>query len=364
MSAIRLVPRIVGVSLVLLLLTGLTSPSAPAATPEQPGSHSEGGSQPLKPVRFSNVGTVAYTVSVWTYQPLDPTASTTPSDASTVAIPGGNPSSYLSLPLGRYTWCYHWELGDLDDDGLIDYAHAIDGRTVQLDGSDSDTLELAETVSLAAPTVAGDMPGTCIGASDLLGIVEPRPPTQNGELLFFDDGSSGAQGMFGPEFMEFSYQDGKGVLTANAGNYVLPAMYSGWSCKDCIIEVDLMSLDAGAGGQYSVIFRSDDVDGGLASYYIVSLIPGARTVELGVWKKGWRRAGVSAIADETISLAAPLRLRLEVHGKQMVAFINGAFAAGFVDRGLRSAGIIGMSITVDTPPGSYAYDDLRVYAIP
>jgi hypothetical protein len=332
---------------------------AEAATPSDPGS-----GLPLKPVKFSNSGTLAYTVSVWTYQPLEPNASAAPSDASTIASPGGNPSSYLSLPLGSYTWCYHWEQGDLNGDGMIDYAHAYDGRKVLLDESDSDALEFAEVVSLSAPTAAGEMPGTCSESSSPGGVIEPRLPSENGELLFSDDGSGGAAGMFGEEYMAFAYQGGQAQHTANASNFILPAMYSGVACGDCIIEVDFTSFNAGAGGQYSIIFRSDDVDGGLASYYIVSLVPGTRMVELGVWKEGWTQSQVSAIADESISLAAPVHFRLEVRGDEIAAFINGAFAAGFTNSQISSAGILGMSITTDSAPGSYTYDNFKVYALP
>lgn len=323
------------------------------------------GSLPLKPVRFRNLGTVAYTVSAWSYAPLDPVYPATLSTASTVATPGGsNPSSYLSLPLGTYTWCYWWELGDTNGDGLIDYAHTMDGRSVKLDEYDSDDPALAEIVDLIAPTGAGDMPGQCDGSASQSSSLPPRSPIANGKLLFSDDGNGGAEGMFGPEYMQFAYDNGQGVLVSNASNFILPAMYSGQSYTDSIIEVDFTSFNAGGDGQYSIIFRSDDVDGGLASYYIVSLIPGRRTIELGLWSEGWSQAMVTPIADESISLAAPLRLRLEVQGSEIVVFINGTFAAGFVDGGITSAGIIGMSITTNAGSGSYTFDNLRIYEIP
>jgi hypothetical protein len=179
-----------------------------------------------------------------------------------------------------------------------------------------------------------------------------------------DDGSGGAAGMFAAEYMSFDYQGGQAQLSANAPNFILPAMYSGGSYANAIIEVDFTSFNAGAGGQYSLIFRSDDVEGGLASYYIISLIPERRTIELGVWREGWSGSLVSPIADPAISLAPPLRFRLEVVGSEFVAFINGAFAAGFVDSQIASAGIVGMSITTDTAPGSYTYDNLSIYAVP
>jgi len=119
-------------------------------------------SLPLKPVKFRNLGTVAYTVSAQSYIPLDPAIPAIPSFASTVATPGGsNSSSSLTLPLGTYTWCFWWELGDINDDGMIEYAHAYDTRPVLLDENDSDDIDLAETVDLAAPASIGATYGQC-----------------------------------------------------------------------------------------------------------------------------------------------------------------------------------------------------------
>jgi hypothetical protein len=124
----------------------------PSAVPFGGSGVGDGGSGgALKPVVFHNLGTVAYTVSPWTYAPPNSSPSAASSTVSTVAIPGGNTSSSLSLPLGTYTWCYWWELGDINNDGMIEYAHALDERPVTLDESSSDDLEFAVSVDLSAP---------------------------------------------------------------------------------------------------------------------------------------------------------------------------------------------------------------------
>ena len=138
------------------------APGDPTSAPALPIVPGGGGSEStLKPVSFRNLGTVAFTVSAWTYEPLDSADPPIPSNASTVAMPGGNTSSSLSLPLGTYTWCYWWELGDINEDGMIEYAHALDERPVTLDQADSDDLSLAETVDLAAPADTGISFGLC-----------------------------------------------------------------------------------------------------------------------------------------------------------------------------------------------------------
>ena len=163
--------------LISMLACQLTN-VAPTIIPSPSGSGNSGGSNlPLKPVRFVNSGTIAATVMVWSYIPLGAVAPTTPSNASTVSSPGGNPSAYLSLPLGTYTWCYHWELGVVNGDGYIDYSHAIDNRAVVLDLNDSDTLELAERVDISVPPGLGELPGPCDQASNAPAATQTLQPT-------------------------------------------------------------------------------------------------------------------------------------------------------------------------------------------
>jgi hypothetical protein len=121
-----------------------------------------GSSLPLKPVKFRNLGTLGYTVAPWSYIPPSDALPSIPPLVSTVAFPGGSASSSaLSLPLGTYTWCYSWELGDTNEDGMMDYAHAFDTRPVVLDENDTDDVDLAETVDLTAPAPIGAAYGLC-----------------------------------------------------------------------------------------------------------------------------------------------------------------------------------------------------------
>lgn len=135
-------------------------PTPTIAAEQEDGS--TGSSDPfLRPVCFLNTGTTAATVMAWTYLPPNSTVYATPSSASTVAFPGGNSSACLSLPFGSFTWCYHWELGDMNDDGYIEYSHAVDNRVVLLDVSDPKDLDLAEKVSISVPPGLNEFPGVC-----------------------------------------------------------------------------------------------------------------------------------------------------------------------------------------------------------
>ncbi len=84
-----------------------------------------------RPVSFVNDGPYNATVMPWTYEPFDP-ASVLPPGLSTVSFAPGNPgvwpnpSRFLTLPLGLYTFCIEWdEDQDLDNDGYIDIYHDI-----------------------------------------------------------------------------------------------------------------------------------------------------------------------------------------------------------------------------------------------
>jgi len=132
-----------------------------------------------RPVRFTNSGTHPYTVQVETYAAADGTASL-PSDASTAVFPGS--SGYLSLPLGTYTWCYYWDIGDVNGDNVTDYHHAIDARPVVLDANDSDALEFAETVNLAAPPASGEEEGPCANAGSSNQTLSTAYPTATREI--------------------------------------------------------------------------------------------------------------------------------------------------------------------------------------
>ena len=346
---------------------GYYSASDPTIQPASPSDIAPpggpaGGELPLKPVCFLNTGTIPATVMPWTYIPLNTVTNAIPSNASTVAFPGGNPSACLSLPMGTYTWCYHWELGDRDGDLYIDYAHAIDSYPVLLDGSDFDSLDLAEKISLSVPPVSGELPGRCGTPPIPTGLsTSPRP---TGDLLFSDDGSGGASAMFDSTWMTFGYSGGQGTISAIAeSSFVLPAMYASSTPANFVMEVDLVSY-GGAGG-YGFIFRSDDVPDGLFYYNMVVLNPGAGTVGFAVWSSNqWGLWAEYGLGEEVGSVAPPVPLRIEAIGGEIRVFVNDKFAAVFQDYTNTSAGIFGMTLVSASSGDSFTYDNLQVYSIP
>lgn len=332
-------------------------PTIAISTSQNPANNSD-SNLPLRPVRFINIGTVAATVMPWTYIPPYSSAPGTPANTSTVASPGGNSSAYLSLPLGTYTWCYWWELGDTNKDGLMEYAHALNGQQITLDENSPDDLDLAQSVTLSVPPFMGVMEGKC-GATPTAKPVVPLAPSANGELIFSDSGS-GAKAMFGSEYMDFAAQGGQGLLTANASNYVLPAMYGATTPANFILETTL----SGCNADCCIIFRSDDVPDGLAYYNIIAINPGSRTISFSVFQGEWTTSTASVIENSAITFNHPVRVRLEVSGSQYVVYLDDLFAAQFQDGSITSGGIFGMSITTSSSPVSFAFSNVRVYALP
>jgi hypothetical protein len=136
-----------------------------AVTQPPPAGGSSNTAGDLRTVGFRNSGSQAYTVQVHEYTPLNATAPAAASNASTAVFPGS--TGYLSLPMGTYTWCYWWEIGDVNGDGQMDYVHALDTRPVLLDASDSASTTNAETVELSAPPGMGEVAGVCGQELDL-----------------------------------------------------------------------------------------------------------------------------------------------------------------------------------------------------
>ena len=122
--------------------------------PGEPGSNLN---LPLKPVGFTNYGSINATVLPWTYVPLGGSQPQAPLDASTVSTARGgggdwpNSSRYLSLPLGTYTWCVEWAEDDQDGDGYFDDYHYFVDEPTLLDESASDEIAFAVEVAINAP---------------------------------------------------------------------------------------------------------------------------------------------------------------------------------------------------------------------
>lgn len=125
-----------------------------------------------RPVSFVNEGPFDAIVMPWTYIPLHTDLPSLPPDLAAASFaPGGpglwpNPSRFLGLPLGKYTFCVEWkEDKDRDGDGFDDAFHTfLEGPSANLplivDENDSREHTFAEEVRFGTDVV-NPLPGTC-----------------------------------------------------------------------------------------------------------------------------------------------------------------------------------------------------------
>lgn len=125
-----------------------------------------------KPIRFENSGFEAVTVRTYTYKPEEGYPLSLPT-ASTVVFPEGSSSASLELPLGTYTFCYDWDLGDVDGDGETEYHHKITGEKSLKPNSPNDVGK-AILVTLSPDSSVSNPNGNCAGEGG--GAVGELPP--------------------------------------------------------------------------------------------------------------------------------------------------------------------------------------------
>jgi len=115
----------------------------------------------LRPLRFNNTGFDAATVRVASFQPASGCSTSTPG-ASTVVFPDSSSAAYLELPIGTYTFCYEWELGDVDYDGTTDYHHrSTSSYTITSDSSTNP--DSASVVTISPDSSVSNPNGRCSG---------------------------------------------------------------------------------------------------------------------------------------------------------------------------------------------------------
>jgi len=138
-----------------------------------------------RPIGFVNHGPYDAGVRPWTYVPLrTDTPAPQPRVSTTSFAPGApglwpNPSRFLGLPMGTYTFCIDWTDGeDRDEDSYFDYYHYVDDRQIVLDENDPTDLLMAEELDIR--TDVNSEPGRCptpplASATSPIGSATPGP---------------------------------------------------------------------------------------------------------------------------------------------------------------------------------------------
>lgn len=175
-----------------------------------------------KPIRFINNGFEAVTVVVESYEPA-PGLNPAVSSASTVVFPESNPSAFLDLPQGTYTFCYYWQLDtDYNNDDYFDYHHRSTSA-VTLNENSSNIPESAVTVSLNPDSKVSNPNGKCgenLTANRGNGTLTPAEAANAGTHTYIVtcEGSEYCEGE--SELMTFtiSFGDGSCTITGEGEN--------------------------------------------------------------------------------------------------------------------------------------------------
>jgi hypothetical protein len=181
-------------------------PAPVASIPTRETSPGGTSNLPYRPVGFVNHGTIAARVMAWTYIPQGSATEAPPSDTSTISFPPNvpglwpNPSRFLSLPLGKYTWCYEWRIGDINGDTITEWSHWLDPRPVTLDATDSEDPDMAVQVDIDIPPDTDILPDLCpigeVGGRPAIG--EEATTTPEFEIRDFIVAQGGSLEDYGP----------------------------------------------------------------------------------------------------------------------------------------------------------------------
>lgn len=228
-------------------------------------------------------------------------------------------------------------------------------------GFDNGNLVSVQTLALAPDATIPPRPLSTQGPT-----VPPATATviapPNALLVDDFEAAGQATALFGPQYMEFSYVDGEGALTARTPG-VLPVMYPESLPADIVVEVDIRSPSTAPGSAYGIVFRSDDAAGGLAHYYHLVLRPADGQISLDAWKGGaWVLAESAALPPGLATPTGTNALRLEAEGSEFRAWVNGTLVLTVQDAQIPTAGVLGLSIVNSEFPETVYFDNLEVTA--
>lgn len=241
-------------------------------------------------------------------------------------------------------------------------------------GFDRGQLVYVETLALS-PAEPGQGAGLPVEEEDQAAAAgaDPAKPTpqhapESGTLIFQDDfegESARAAPLFGEEFMTYDLAAGRGALTSKFETGVVPVLYQDLTLGDFVLEVEITAVNLAAGSSTGVIFRVDQVGGGLDDYYFLMLGPGEHEVEFAAFKDGaFVRDEAREIPEELRSGDGLYRLRLEVKGEGFRVLLNGAPAAAFTDQHITEPGLVRLVLISNAPPETVYFDQLIVTTHP
>jgi hypothetical protein len=278
------------------------------------------------------------------------------------------------------------------------YAHAFNPLDFEAGMSMAEVQAILPDIAMAqVPLDEADIPGGVLLAGDqiLLGfdqdqlvylqtfIVNPDPPlelegetvesaaptaalpasTQPPGLLLrdtFDSAAQSAVPFYGPDYMEFSVDDGVGVLTAHHSG-VLVAKYDAPLVQDFAATLVLWPPNPQPGAGYGMLFRGQADAGGIPDYYLLFAYPADGTLRLQRWEGNDVRELAAKPLPDTKN--APFTLHVEVAGNTIYAEVNETPVLLAEDDSLMKPGILGLTIYSRTDGDHVLFDELKVEAL-
>ena len=204
--------------------------------------------------------------------------------------------------------------------------------------------------------------------------LQPTPETgaevsgTAGALIFQDDFEvepARATPLFGEEFMTYELSGGRGALTSQYQDGLVPVLYRDLTLGDFVLELEITSVNLADGSSPGVIFRADRNGSGLDRYYLLLLDTADHELHFAVFQDGaFVRQEVREIPGDRWPGGGLYRLRLDVQEGSFRVFLNDFPAASFSDGSIPEPGLVGLCLNSAAPPETVFFDDLAVTAHP
>lgn len=234
-------------------------------------------------------------------------------------------------------------------------------------------------ISLPAGEEAGEQ--TAAAAEEDPAEEEPAAPTPQptpetgaetsrtaGALIFQDDFEvepARATPLFGEAFMTYELSGGRGALTSQYQDGLVPVLYRDLTLGDFVLELEITAVNLADGSSPGVIFRADRGGSGLDEYYLLMLDPTDQELHFAVFKGGaFVRQEAREIPGDRWPGGGLYRLRLDVQEGSFRVFLNDFPAASFSDGSIPEPGLVGLCLNSAAPPETVFFDDLAVTAHP
>lgn len=199
-------------------------------------------------------------------------------------------------------------------------------------------------------------------------------PLPNGDLLFsanFSKSMDGLAPLYGQDWMAAGSADGRLRVAALTPDSFVAAVVDTLRFGDLLAEVEVLPVTEYADQDYGFLLRGENGQDGLGSFYLVAVEPADGEVHFDLWTAdgAWDYLHTEPLPPNLWRTDAFNRLRVEVVGDSVRAFLNDTLVLTAQDATLGEPGTLGLvtSAPADLAAAAQAvahFDNLRIYAAP